>query len=78
MILTTFKELWREELLVIRLVLSLVLYHARLVVMHPINLTWRLRLPARPVMIIHPRERKDIRSCRETRVGGVLLRRAGR
>lgn len=78
MILTTFKELWGEESLVMRLVLFLALHHTRLVVMDPADLTRRLRLLARPVMIAHPRERKDIRGCGETRLSGVLLGRAGR
>lgn len=57
----------------IRLVLPLVLHHAGLAVMDPTDLTRRLRLLARPVMIAHPGERKDTRACRETRLTGVLL-----
>lgn len=49
----------------IRLMLSLALPDVRLVFMDPADLICRLGLLASPVIVAHPRERKDIRSGRE-------------
>lgn len=49
----------------IRLMFYLVLPDARLVARNPTDLSRRLRLLGRPVMITHPRERKDICAGRD-------------